>query len=66
MKGGILRDDSLVVRCEVLDFYSERDRGPRVYVRMRRISAEPIGGWWDMVDERVGDVLGRSFSSSSW
>lgn len=66
VKGGVLRDDSLVVRCEVLDFYSERDRGPRVYVRMRRIGAEPVGGWWDRVDARVGEVVGRSFSVSSW
>ena len=44
--GGILRDDSCVVSVRILDFFTEKDRGPRVCVRLRPVGSEPVEGWW--------------------
>ena len=54
---GVLRDDSLVVKVTILDFYAERDRGPRLCLRMRPVQPEPVEGWWDSASRRTASVL---------
>jgi|TARA_R110000737_G_scaffold15879_1_gene32810 Holliday junction resolvase RusA-like endonuclease len=66
VKAGVLRDDSFVVRCEVMDFYCERDRGPRLYVRLRPIGPEPVEGWWDLVDSIPIVIDGAEYGVCDW
>ena len=56
---GVLRDDSLVVKVTILDFYAERDRGPRLCLRMRPVQPEPVEGWWDSASRRTASVLAK-------
>ena len=57
---GILRDDSCVVSIRILDFYAEKDRGPRVCIRLRSVGVEPVEGWW----ERKGKTLVEVFDEN--
>ena len=61
---GVLRDDSLVVSVKVLDFYAERDRGPRLCVRMRLVGPEPVEGWWDTASRKMGKTLIEVFQEA--
>ena len=54
---GVLRDDSLVVKITIQDFYAERDRGPRICLRMRPIGPEPVEGWWNEASRRMSSAL---------
>jgi Holliday junction resolvase RusA-like endonuclease len=54
---GVLRDDSLAVSVKVLDFYTERDRGPRLCLRMRPVGIEPVEGWWNEASRKMGETL---------
>ena len=54
---GVLRDDSLAVKVSIMDFYAERDRGPRLCLRMRPAGPEPVEGWWDDASRRTAKVL---------
>ena len=54
---GVLRDDSLAVKVTIQDFYAERDRGPRLCLRMRPAMAEPVEGWWDTATHRTASAL---------
>jgi len=54
---GVLRDDSLAVKVTIQDFYTERDRGPRLCLRMRPVGPEPLEGWWDSASRRTARVL---------
>lgn len=56
---GVLRDDSLVVKITIQDFYAERDRGPRICLRMRPIGLEPVEGWWNEASRRMSSALAR-------
>ena len=56
---GVLRDDSLVVKVTILDFYAERDRGPRLCLRIRPVQPEPVEGWWDSASRRTASVLAK-------
>ena len=56
---GVLRDDSLVVKVTMLDFYAERERGPRLCLRMRPVQPEPVEGWWDSASRRTASVLAK-------
>ncbi len=54
---GVLRDDSLAVKVTIQDFYSERDRGPRLCLRMRPALAEPLSGWWESAGVNTARAL---------
>jgi len=54
---GVLRDDSLAVKVTIQDFYAERDRGPRLCLRMRPAQPEPLEGWWDSATRRTASAL---------
>ena len=54
---GVLRDDSLAVKVTIQDFYTERDRGPRLCLRMRPVGPEPLEGWGDSASRRTARVL---------
>jgi Holliday junction resolvase RusA-like endonuclease len=54
---GVLRDDSLVVHHEVWDLYSERDRGPKIAVRLRVASSVPVDDWWNRVSQTLVTVF---------
>ena len=56
---GVLRDDSLVVKITIQDFYAERDRGPRICLRMRPIGIEPVEGWCNEASRRMSSALAR-------
>lgn len=58
---GVLRDDSLAVSVKIMDFYAERDRGPRLCLRMRPIGAEPVEGWWSEASRRMGSIVSERF-----
>jgi hypothetical protein len=47
----------LVVKVTILDFYAERDRGPRLCLRMRPAQPEPVEGWWDAASHKMGKTL---------
>lgn len=54
---GVLRDDSLAVKVNIMDMFAERDRGPRLCLRMRPVGPEPLEGWWDDASRRTAKVL---------
>ena len=54
---GVLRDDSLAVKVSIMDVFAERDRGPRLCLRMRPAGPEPGEGWWDDASRRTAKVL---------
>jgi|TARA_R110002020_G_scaffold472269_1_gene700104 Holliday junction resolvase RusA-like endonuclease len=56
---GVLRDDSLAVKVTIQDFYAERDRGPRLCLRMRSVGPEPVEGWWDTASHRTASAVAR-------
>ena len=58
---GVLRDDALAVKVTIQDFYSERDRGPRLCLRMRPVGAEPVEGWWKAASRTMGKTLMEVF-----
>ena len=58
---GVLRDDSLAVSVKIMDFYAERDRGPRLCLRMRPVGIEPVEGWWDLASKSMGKTLMEVF-----
>jgi hypothetical protein len=58
---GVIRDDSLAVKVTIQDFYAERDRGPRLCLRMRPVGAEPVEGWWDAASRKMSKVLSEQF-----
>ena len=61
---GVLRDDSLVVKVTILDFYAERDRGPRLCLRMRPAQSEPVEGWWDAASHKMSKTLMESLEEN--
>tara|TARA_Y100000114_G_C11754560_1_gene326181 strand:- start:2066 stop:2581 length:516 start_codon:yes stop_codon:yes gene_type:complete len=54
---GVVRDDSQVVRVTILDCYAERNRGPRLCLRLRMAEPEPESGWWDELPDHMAQPV---------